>query len=318
MPQPQYYNCLANPRIIFQPPKINGKNYVWISVDYSGQEAITAAVVSSDPTMCRSYLADSTILGPDGNQYPNPEADMHTLTAAKCIAPELFIDQPLYLWRKIADKSKTRKKAKSLNFGALYLMTPSTASQTFGVKESIASDWLKNHRKTYSGYYSWAEQYGSISSSRGFAICPFTNAIRWVDEENSKGAGESSMRASVNFAIQGPCAQMIKQAINHLYYTICPQYPEIIILNLVHDEINIAAPGNCWLDLSKCSINSKNTIVDLEGKPCSPVFSFDDQAKSYALLVKNSMELIQSSMYSSYGSNISGRAEFSIGPYWVH
>jgi DNA polymerase I-like protein with 3'-5' exonuclease and polymerase domains len=312
------HKCLANPRIIFQPRAIEEKDYVWISVDYSGQEAITAAVVSGDPTMCNSYLADPLIPGPDGNLYPNPEADMHTLTAAKCIAPELFNDKPLYLWRQIADKSKSRKKAKPLNFGALYLMTAATASETFGVKESIASEWLKNHRKTYPGYYSWAEEYGGISASRGFAICPFTKGIRWVDEENSKGAGESSVRASVNFAIQGPCAQMIKKAINHLYYSICPKYPEILILNLVHDEINIAAPGKCWLDTSKCSVNKDNTIVDLEGKPCPPIFSFDEQAKFYAELVKSTMEEIQTSMYASYGSNIKGRAEYSIGPYWIH
>ncbi|TEX51490.1 MAG: hypothetical protein B7C55_05295 [Actinomycetales bacterium mxb001] len=308
------YKCIANPRIVFQPPS----DKVWISVDYSGQEAITAAVVSNDSTMCRSYLADPSILGPDGILYPNPEADMHTLTAAKCIAPHLFEDQPLYLWRQIADKSGARKKAKPLNFGALYLMTSSTASETFSVKESVASDWLKNHRNTYPGYYSWAEEYGSISASRGFAICPFTNCIRWVDEENSKRVGESSIRAAVNFAIQGPCAQMIKEATNSLYFNVCSKYPEISILNIVHDEINIIAPGSCWLDFSKVSINSKGLITDVNGKPCPPSFLFDEQASFYANLVKSTMEHVQTSMFSSFGSNIKGRAEFSVGPYWVH
>lgn len=312
------YKCIANPRIIFQPKPLNGNNLVWISVDYSGQEAITAAVVSNDSTMCLSYLAEPTIPGPDGSLYPNPQADMHTLTAAKCIAPELFLDQPFYMWRQIADKSGTRKKAKPLNFGALYLMTAATASETFSVKESVAAEWLKNHRNTYPGYYSWAEEYGSISASRGFAICPFTNAIRWVDEENSKRVGESSVRAAVNFAIQGPCAQMIKEATNSLYYNVCSKYPEITILNIVHDEINITAPGNCWLDLSKSSPNHKGLLVDSSGKPCPPSFLYDDQALFYAKLVKSTMESVQTSMFSSFGSNITGRAEFSIGPYWVH
>lgn len=53
----------------------------------------------------------------DGTAYSNPWSDLHCLSARGCVAPHLFEGKPEHEWRKIADKSGSRKAAKGLNFG---------------------------------------------------------------------------------------------------------------------------------------------------------------------------------------------------------
>lgn len=53
----------------------------------------------------------------DGTAYANPYSDLHTLSSKGCVAPHLFEGKPEWEWRKIADKSGSRKAAKGLNFG---------------------------------------------------------------------------------------------------------------------------------------------------------------------------------------------------------
>jgi len=307
------FSFYANPRVIFQ---VLSSGYVFFSLDYSGQELRTSAAVSGDPTMVTSFVCDNTILGPDGKSYVNPESDLHTMSAAKCIRPDLFQDQPLYLWRSIADKSKTRKQAKPLNFGCIYLMTPSAASENFSVPLPTAELWIKNHRSTYKRYYEWAEEYGSLSSTNGYAVCPFTGAIRWVLEDNSKGYGDGSHRSAVNFAIQGACSQMLKVALAKLN-PVVKEYGGNII-NVVHDEINFRMPGECWIDTSVTPINHKGIIVDSSGKPCSPKFKWSESTDCKAKRLKSIMEDVETEFFQRLNSPIKGLVDYNVGPYWVH
>ena len=150
------------------------------------QELITAAAWSKDPTMVNSYLVEPELCLPDGTKYPNPLSDLHLITAMNCVAPSLpslatiFVGKPEWEWRKIADKSGSRKSAKSLNFGSIYLMSALTAAENFCVKLEVAKSWLSGHRTTFPGYYAWAEEYGAIAAARGFAISPVSKLIRWV------------------------------------------------------------------------------------------------------------------------------------------
>jgi len=115
----------------------------------------------------------------------------------------------------------------------LYLQTAESLSLLNHVKLEETEQWVSGHKTTYAGYHHWAEEYGAIAASRGFAVSPVSKAIRWVDEENSKGGGESPARAAVNYAIQGESSQITKECLIRLYETLSP---EIKILNTVHDR----------------------------------------------------------------------------------
>jgi DNA polymerase I-like protein with 3'-5' exonuclease and polymerase domains len=84
----------------------------------------------------------------------------------------------------------------------IYLSTPQSIAERNHISVATATEWDKNHKETYKGYYAWANEAGRIARNRGYMI---SNTGRWrfTDEANSKGSGESPERNAVNFAVQG-------------------------------------------------------------------------------------------------------------------
>lgn len=188
---------LGTPRQAFVVPS----EKVWISVDFSGQELMVATAWSKDPAMVRAFTEPEELTLPDGKRYKNPYADLHALTAVKCCAPKLFINVPEFEWVPRSKENGSRQKGKITNFGIIFDQTAESLSLLNHVKLEETQQWVSGHKATYAGYHHWAEEYGAIAASRGFAVSPVSKAIRWVDEENSKGGGESPARAAVNYAI---------------------------------------------------------------------------------------------------------------------
>ena len=162
---------------------------------------MVATAWSKDPAMVRAFTEPEVLTLPDGTTYKNPYADLHALTAVKCCAPKLFVNVPESEWVPRSKENGSRQKGKLTNFGILYLQTAESLSLLNHVKLEETEQWVSGHKATYAGYHHWAEEYGAVAASRGFAVSPVSKAIRWVDEENSKGGGESPARAAVNYAI---------------------------------------------------------------------------------------------------------------------
>jgi hypothetical protein len=257
--------------------------------------------------MVRAFTEPEELTLPDGTVYKNPYADLHTLTAVKCCAPQAFAGIPESKWVPLSKDNGSRQKGKITNFGILYLQTAESLSLLNHVKLEETELWVKGHKTTYAGYHHWAEEYGGIAASRGFAVSPVSQAIRWVDEENSKGGGESPARAAVNYAIQGESAQITKECLIRLYEILSP---DIKILNTVHDEINLEAPGKSWLSLEKSKFEGDLLV--------GPVFEYDQQALDTAEQVKAIMVNTETEFFAAAGSPILGRAEYAIAPYWKH
>ena len=189
---------IANPRTGFA---VEDPNRVWVSVDYSGQELMIAAAWSKDPAMIRAFKEPEEKTLPDGTKYKNPYADLHALTGIECCAPHLFIGVPEHELVALAKANGARKSGKITNFGIIFLQTAQSLSSLNHVPLKETEQWVKGHERTYAGYHAWAQSYGALAAVRGFAVTPVSHYIRWVDEENSKGAGESVIRAAVNAAI---------------------------------------------------------------------------------------------------------------------
>lgn len=105
--------ALGSTRIKWQ---VDPKTCVWapkgrciVELDYTGQEGLVSAVESKDPVMLSVFTAPEHILDPTGKEVPNPDADLHCITA-RSIYPEIFKDaqgnlRPKWEWVKI---SKTK------------------------------------------------------------------------------------------------------------------------------------------------------------------------------------------------------------------
>lgn len=295
---------VCNPRMAFSAPP----GRVIISLDFSNQEAQIAAVLSGDQAMCEAFLVPEKLIDKDGKEYVNPYSDLHTLTAVKCVSPELFKGVPESKWRELADKSGKRKPAKIVNFGILFGSTYLAISELNYVKAKVAEEWVNNHKKTYHRFHQWAEQYGNISECRGFAIAPVTLHQRWVDEANSKGSGESPARSAVNFAIQGSAATATKLSLIRLHKLFKGTTTKLV--GVIHDEILIETDGELELNLEKCEI--KDNVYDkVSWKYSDNVQKVIDQAAQV-------MCDVETEMYKEVGSEIKGRVGKDCGPYWAH
>ena len=157
--------------------------------------------------MVESFLAPEYLTSPEGAVYKNPVADLHFQSAYKCIKPDWFEGAPEH---KLVERSKEipegwkdspRGYGKTLNFAEIFLSTPQSLAKRNHVPLATAIGWDNSHKETYQGYYEWAYEIGRIATSRGFAINS-RGRVRWVDENNSTGSGESPERSAVNHCIK--------------------------------------------------------------------------------------------------------------------
>lgn len=311
----QLLSLISNPRNGFC---VQEPNRVLVSLDYSGQEARIAAVLSQDPAMVTAHLAPSELTKEDGTTYRNPAADLHLLTAANCSHPHLVKDVPPDQWYDILTekepgaKLKPRNTGKIINFSMIYLSSAKSISERNHVKMEVAEQWVKGHMETYPGYYAWAEEYGNISAARGFAIVPYTNSLRWVAEERSGGReGDSAVRSSVNAAVQGSAAYQTKKSMLLIQEAIDKgELKDVEIVGQCHDEILIYAPGTSEVDWDKTEIKD-GVITEL-------VFKNDKQSEAVTEKILKIMEDVQTNMFRALGSEIKGACSHSIAPVWAH
>lgn len=92
----------------------------------------------------------------------------------------------------------------------------------------------------------------------------------------------------------------------------------IKILNTVHDELNAHAPGRSWIDETKVTIDNEGRCLDKEGKLTFPKFAWDDEAEQAAKLIHQIMVEVETEFFRAAGSPLTGRAEYNIGPIWLH
>lgn len=146
---------------------------------------MTGAALSKDPVMTESFTAELFIKGPDDKDYPNPRADLHSLSALSCIYPEWFKDISPY---QIVSRAREvppghtkspRDNGKTLNFAEIYLSSAASIAERNHISLELAKMWDSKHKETYAGYYDWAHEQGRIAIGRGFAINS-RGRIRWV------------------------------------------------------------------------------------------------------------------------------------------
>jgi hypothetical protein len=296
----------ANPRMGFMAPE----GGLLASIDFKAQEVYTAAVASGDPQMLKAMLDDEYIVGPDGKQYKNPYADLHTLSA-RCTHPEIFKNVPEHLWRTVAEnpdliseKGSARHWGKVLNFGIMYGQGAKAMASLNHQPEYVCRAWIENHERAYSTFHHWksivmqqAEKLGWTRAADG--------RIRYCKESNSKGSENAEGRVAANFVIQGPCATMAKEAAIKLSKTF--EGTKVRVLSFIHDEALIEIPGEVRIDKDKLCRGEKNALV------------FNEEAKYWANIGKQCLEEAEHEVFLKwFGKDLPGMASVQIGLWWAH
>jgi len=193
----------------------NGWNL--LAADYAQIELRILASMSGDEAMRETFRTNG---------------DIHTDAAARVygIDPEdVTRDQ--------------RRKAKEVNYGIPYGVSPWGLAQRLRVPVDEAQDLISQYQKSYSGVSTLLNRLVEQAREKGYAET-LLGRRRYIPEIDSSNSNRRSWaeRVAVNMPIQGTQADMIKIAMNRVHERLEEEGLEARMLLQVHDELVFEMP----------------------------------------------------------------------------
>jgi DNA polymerase-1 len=188
-----------------------------VGADYSQIELRLLAHYSQDPLLLEAYRTGK---------------DIHTLTAAEVFGvPPMLID------------AEHRRRAKAVNFGIVYGLSPFGLAQQLGIEQKEAKRFIEAYFERYAGVRTFIEATLEQARRDGFVRNLFGRKRPIPDllskNPNLRGFAE---RTAVNTPLQGTAADLIKIAMLHLERELRARGLETKMLLQVHDELVLEAP----------------------------------------------------------------------------
>ena len=188
------------------------KNYKLVSLDYSQIELRLAAEMSKD---------DNFI-----DAFKNKE-DIHTSTAK-----EIF---------NISEENlnpEHRRKAKAINFGILYGISPYGLAKQLSITNSEAKLYIENYFKKFPKIRDYMDYQINFAKTNNYVETIFGRKcnIKGINDKNFAVRGFAE-RQSINAPIQGTAADIIKLSMIELHKYIENKKLKAKMLLQVHDEL---------------------------------------------------------------------------------
>ena len=188
-----------------------------VGADYSQIELRLLAHYSQDPLLLEAYRTGK---------------DIHTLTAAEVFGvPPMLID------------AEHRRRAKAVNFGIVYGLSPFGLAQQLGIEQKEAKRFIEAYFERYAGVRVFIDATLEQARRDGFVRNLFGRKRPIPDllskNPNLRGFAE---RTAVNTPLQGTAADLIKIAMLRLERELRTRGLETKMLLQVHDELVLEAP----------------------------------------------------------------------------
>ncbi len=190
---------------------------VLLAADYSQIELRLLAHFSEDPLLVEAYRRGD---------------DIHTLTAAQVFGvPPLMID------------AEHRRRAKAVNFGIVYGLSPFGLSQQLGIDTKEAKRFIDAYFEKYKGVTAFIEKTLADARREGLVKTLF-GRVRPIPDILSKNANLRGFaeRTAVNTPLQGTAADLIKLAMIRIDRELRERKLHSRMLLQVHDELVFEAP----------------------------------------------------------------------------
>tara|TARA_B100001287_G_scaffold70393_1_gene58051 strand:- start:57967 stop:60705 length:2739 start_codon:yes stop_codon:yes gene_type:complete len=187
-------------------------NYSLLCADYSQIELRLIAGLSDDYSMI--------------NAFKN-KRDIHTETAAKVFnVPIKEVDREM------------RNKAKMVNFGIIYGISPFGLSQRLGIKRKEAGEIINNYFKEFPKIKQYMDNSISFAKENGY-VETILKRKRYLPNINSGNATVRGFdeRNAINAPIQGSAADIIKIAMINISNELEKEKLKSKLLLQVHDEL---------------------------------------------------------------------------------
>lgn len=190
----------------------NNEDYVILSADYSQIELRILASVSNDENLIAAFKRNE---------------DIHRATASL-----VFKVKPEEV------NADMRRKAKEVNFGILYGIGPYGLKIRLGINQTEAKKIIDNYFNTFTKVKSYIESTIQSAKEKGYAET-LLGRRRFLKNINSNNTAvrQFEERAAINMPIQGTAADMIKIAMNKIFYELTKRKLKTKMVLQVHDEL---------------------------------------------------------------------------------
>ncbi|HTV04954.1 MAG TPA: DNA polymerase I [Acidobacteriaceae bacterium] len=188
-----------------------------ISADYSQIELRLMAHFSADPLLSKAYQTGQ---------------DIHTLTAAEVfgVAPETM-------------SKETRNRAKAVNFGIVYGISPFGLAQQLGIEQSEAKRYIETYFERYKGVRAFIDRLLEETRHEQRVRTMF-GRVRPIPDIQSRNANLRGFaeRTAVNTPLQGTAADLIKLAMIRIDAALTKEKLKTRMTLQVHDELVFDVP----------------------------------------------------------------------------
>ena len=190
-----------------------------VSADYSQIELRILAHISGDDVLCSAFERGD---------------DIHSATASTIFG--VPID---------AVTEDMRRKAKVINFGIIYGMSPAGLSQQLGISEREAASYILNYLDRYPKVRQYIEETVAYASEHGYVSTMFGRRryIRGITSSEEQER-EAAKRVAINAPIQGSAADIMKLAMVRLWQEMRKRKMRSKLIMQVHDELVCEADEN--------------------------------------------------------------------------
>ncbi|MDR3763183.1 MAG: DNA polymerase I [Acidobacteriota bacterium] len=189
-----------------------------VGADYSQIELRLLAHYSADPMLVEAYRTGQ---------------DIHALTAAEVFGvPPMLID------------AEHRRRAKAVNFGIVYGLSPFGLAQQLGIEQKEAKRFIEAYFERYQGVRTFIDRTLDQARRDGHVRNLFgrKRPIPDLDSKNPNLRGFAE-RTAVNTPLQGTAADLIKIAMIRLDRELTSRKLKARMLLQVHDELVLEAPN---------------------------------------------------------------------------
>jgi DNA polymerase I len=212
---------------------------VLISADYSQIELRLMAHFSEDPLLVKAFAQGD---------------DIHTLTASEVfgVAPEGMDKQ-------------TRDRAKAVNFGIVYGISPFGLAQQLGIEQNVARLYIETYFARYSGVRSYIDRLLE-ETRREQKVRTLFGRVRPIPDMQSRNANLRGFaeRTAVNTPLQGTAADLIKIAMIRIDQRLHEGNFATRMTLQVHDELLFDVPQKEVEQVKQLVRHEMETVIQLK------------------------------------------------------
>ena len=189
-----------------------------LSADYSQIELRLLAHFSGDPLLTRAYQNNE---------------DIHTLTASEVFGvPAAEMDK------------QTRNRAKAVNFGIVYGISPFGLAAQLGIPQQEARAYIERYFARYAGVHAFIERTLEATRKTG-SVRTLFGRVRPIPDIESRNPNQRGFaeRTAVNTPLQGTAADLIKLAMISIDRKLAERGLKTRMVLQVHDELLFEVPA---------------------------------------------------------------------------